>query len=94
MYRTELQSLRHLHIAALIHSKGLEAHRMAAEHHAAFEDLNDSIDPHYLAAWESLSTEPSYKDGRWISVFSMTESQGGHNPHCLGVQLILCKPCQ
>lgn len=57
----------------------MEAQRMAAEHLAAFEDLNDSIDSLITEEWSSMSTEPSYKDGRWISVFSMTESPGESN---------------
>lgn len=49
---------------------------MVTEHRAAFEDLNDSIDPLLTTEWATMSTEPCYKNGRWISVFSMTESPG------------------
>lgn len=56
--------------------KWKEAVRMAAEHRAAFQDLNESVDPRLVREWEAMDTVPLFQDGRRISVFSMTESPG------------------
>lgn len=52
---------------------------MAAEHRAAFRDVNESISAGLVREWESLDTAPYLKEGRWISVFSMTESPGEYH---------------
>lgn len=62
--------------ATLLLRNWKEATSMETVQRTAFQDLHDSIDQVLTAEWEKMSTEPRLVHGKWVSVFSMTETNG------------------
>jgi hypothetical protein len=49
---------------------------MSKEMKASWQEFQSSLDSAQVSGWELLDTAPSYVDGRWRSVFIMSESPG------------------
>ncbi|KAG8679298.1 hypothetical protein FRC08_017065 [Ceratobasidium sp. 394] len=61
-------------IANFILRKWKEATKMCAEHRVAFDQYNSTLDATKTAMWATQSLEPRLEKGKWVSVFSMPET--------------------
>jgi hypothetical protein len=49
---------------------------MSKEMKESWQEFQSSLDPAQVSCWELLDTAPQFVDGRWTSVYIMSESPG------------------
>jgi hypothetical protein len=49
---------------------------MSEEMKESWLEFQSSLDPAQVSGWELLDTSPTFADGRWTSVYIMSESPG------------------
>jgi hypothetical protein len=65
-----------LSVADFLLKKWNEAQRMSKEMKESWLEFQSSLDPVQVSSWELLNTAPRFADGRWTSVYIMSESPG------------------
>jgi hypothetical protein len=49
---------------------------MSLEMKESWLEFQSSLDPAQVSSWQLLNTAPTFSEGRWSSVFIMSESPG------------------
>jgi hypothetical protein len=62
--------------AEFLVTKWKEAERMSKEMKESWLEFQKSLDPAQVSSWEMLNTDPAFANGRWSSVYIMSESPG------------------